>query len=129
LVLLVLVLIFPFKIFLAFIVQERSDFPVECKVLATSDMLPWPCLLSPCLHLETGSQFVAIRAYAKEVTIKICRNQSLCRQRCRGVYVAIAVAGFAYPLVVVSWDLHSQQLRIYIFVMAVLWDLHRILKA
>lgn len=45
-----------------------------------------------------------------------------------GVYVAIAVAGFAYPLLVVSWDLHSEQLRIYIFVMAVLWDLHRILK-
>lgn len=45
-----------------------------------------------------------------------------------GVYVAIAVASFAYPLVVVSWDLHSEQLRIYIFVMAVLWDLHRILK-
>lgn len=41
---------------------------------------------------------------------------------------AIAVADFAYLLVVLSWDLHSWQLRIYIFVMAVLWDLHEILK-
>lgn len=63
---------------------ERSDFPVECKVLATSDTFSWPWLLSPCLHLETGSQFIAIRADAEEVTIKPCRNQSLRRQPCHG---------------------------------------------
>lgn len=72
----------PAKILLAFIANqslflERSDFPVECKVLAASDMLSWPWLLSPCLHLETGSQFVAIGTDAKEVTMKTCRNQSL----------------------------------------------------
>lgn len=30
---------------------------VEYKVLATHDLLSWPWLLSPSLHLETGSAF------------------------------------------------------------------------
>lgn len=124
----------PPKILLAFIVNqslflERTDFPVECKVLATHDLLYWPWLLSPSLHLETSSQFVALRAESKEVTIKTYRNKYLHRQHCQGGSVIMAVAGFAYPLAVVSWDLHSQQLRIYIFVMAALWDLHEILKS
>lgn len=71
----------PSKILLAFIVNqslflERTDFPVECKVLATHDLLPWPWLLSPSLHLEAGSQFVALRANAKEVTVKTYRNKT-----------------------------------------------------
>lgn len=124
----------PPKPLLAFIVNqslflERIDFSVECKVLATHDLLSWPWLLSSSLHFETDSQFLALRAESKEVTIKTYRNKYLHRQHCQRGSVIVAVAGFAYPLVVVSWDLHSQQLRIYIFVMAVLWDLHGILKS
>lgn len=122
----------PPKILLAFTVNQswfldRTIFPVECKVLATHELLYWPWLLSPSLHLETSSQFVALRAESKEVTIKTYRNKYLHRQHCQGGSVIMAVAGFAFPLAVVSWDLHSQQLRIYIFVMAALWDLPGIL--
>lgn len=63
------------------------------------------------------------------MTVKAYRNKYLHRQHCQGGSVIMAAAGFAYPLVVVSWDLHSQQLRIYIFVMTVLWDLHGSLKS
>lgn len=124
-------LIFPFSNTFAFhceseLVSGEDRFPVECKVLAARDLLYWPWLLSPSLHLETGSQFVAFRAESKEVTIKTYRNKYFHRQHCQGGSVITAVA---YPLVVVSWDLHSQQFRIYIFAMAALWDLHGILKS
>lgn len=96
------------------LVLERSDFPVESKVLASSDTLSEPWLLSPCLHLRTGSQFAAIRAHAKKVTIKTCRDQSLCRQHChRGlcshscsrfcISTGGSVMGFAFTA---AQDLH-----------------------
>lgn len=114
-----LVCLFSAKILFSFIANkslflEMSDFPAECKVLATSDMLPWPWLLGPCLHLETGSQFVAIRADAKEAAIKTCRNQSLRRQHCRGglcsyscsrfcISAGSTIVGFAFSS---AQDLH-----------------------
>lgn len=94
---------------------------------------PWPVILALAVKpiFTFGDRFwiLALRTEWKEVTVKTYRNKYLHRQHCQGGSVIMAVAGFAYPLVVVPWDLHSQQLRIYIFVMTVLWDLHGILKS
>lgn len=81
-------------------------------MFATGNMLSWSWLLNPCLHLETGSQFVAIKADAQGVTIRTCKNKSLQRQHChRGlcshsrfcVSAGSSIMGFAFTA---AEDLH-----------------------
>lgn len=71
-------------------------------------------MLGSCAMLLTSSCY-AVCTFGGRSSVAVGGSELLQRKRrsraaisAKGVYAARAVAGFAYQLVVVSWDLHSR---------------------